>query len=111
MAKYTVTISGNGDTQICNIKRPSGADNWVGTVFIYGTFGSGTITLQLSPNAGTTKITAKDSSGTAVTATANDIRVIPVSGTGSSNSENISIWVNMAGSTSPSVTVEVWDNI
>lgn len=41
------------------------------SVFCYGTFDSGTVTLQVSPDAGTTWFTVKDSIGDDVTFAAN----------------------------------------
>lgn len=115
MAKHTITISGNTDTQICKIKKPRASDNWCGTIMIYGgggnNFGSGTVTLKISPDQGTTKITTKDSAGTNVTATSNACFVIPVSGAGDSNDDYLSLYASMSGSTSPTVIVEVWDNL
>lgn len=109
--KHTTSFTADGDALLTKIKKPRHADHYSATVFIYGSsFGSGTVTIQLSPDGGTTKITAKDSSGSDVTAAANSSFVLPVAGNGSDSDEFISLYANLNGSTSPSITIDVFDN-
>lgn len=111
MAKYSATITADGATLICKVKRPAHATVWQGTAFINGsTFGSGTVTLQASPDDGTTKIGMKDFNGTTISATANSVWPLAPMGNGNENDEYISIYANITGSTNPSLTVTIWDN-
>ena len=112
MAKYTASLTANsGSTYLCNIdRRKVDANAWQATVFIDGTFGSGTVTIQYSPDQGTTKITGKDFTGTALSATANAVFTTQPMGNGAANSDFISVYATMSGATSPSVSVILFDN-
>lgn len=109
MAKYTANLSANGDVYVCTIRRPSGGGIWSGRFLVYGTFGSGTVALKLSPDGGTTKISLKDSAG-AIAITSNDVVDMPISGYSDKNNESLTIYASLSGATSPSITIEVWDN-
>lgn len=110
MAKYTASITVDGTVQVMRVRKPVGLDLWQGTVSIFGTFGSGTVTLQASPDSGTTKITLKDLTGTTYSATTNDMVGIEL-GTGATNSDAMILYAVMTGSTNPTVTVAVDDNL
>lgn len=115
MAKYTATLSADGDTAVCVVDRRRGdANNWQGTVFIYGgggnNFGSGTVLIKLSPDGGTTKIAAKDWNGTAISATtASQFCMQPI-GNGADNREFVTIYASLSGSTAPTIVVDIFDN-
>lgn len=109
MAKYTTTFAADGTAFLCNVVKPRNLPIWQATVYIYGTFGGGTVALQSSPNGGTTKLALKDFSGTAFTATADDN--IPIQlGTGDKNSDRVKLYAVLTGSTAPSITIDVLDN-
>ncbi len=111
MAKYTKTLIVDGDVAVCQIdRRKVDSNNWQATVFIYGTFGSGTMAIKLSPDGGTTKLATKDWTGTAIsTATAALFTTQPV-GNGSHLSDFITVYASLSGSTNPSITVDIFDN-
>jgi hypothetical protein len=114
MATYTATISADGTVAVCNVHKPNGLDFWRASVYITGAggnnFGSGTVTLQSSPDGGTTKVTMKNLSGTTYSATSNDSVNLSL-GSGATNSDAIKVYAVMTGSTNPSVTVTVKDNL
>lgn len=113
MARYELTFSADANTEICKIKKPRHTDEYRATAYIFGTggnnFGSGTVKLQGSPDEGTTKLDLTDSAGSAYSATADD--VINFShGVGGTNSDNPVLYVDLSGSSSPSVKVVIFDN-
>lgn len=111
MAKYTVTVSADGDVAICQIDRRRADTNaWQASVFAYGTFGSGTLVLKASPDGGTTKVAMKDFTGTAISGTAAYTFNTQPMGNGSHLADFITIYVSMSGSSSPAVTVALFDN-
>jgi hypothetical protein len=79
------------------------------TVFVYGTFGSGTLKLQASPDGGTTKIDLPNLSGTAISVTANGIYNIQL-GNGNALGADIILYAVLTGATNPSLTVAIYDN-
>lgn len=109
MAKYTATITADGDTFICNVNKKRDFEAWRATFIASGTWGSGTITWKISPNGGTTKVPLKDSSGASITSNADDNFDVTL-GAGGTNSDCPKIYATMAGSTNPSVSVVVFDN-
>jgi len=111
MAKYTATLAADGSTAVCQIdRRRADTNNWQATAFVRGTFGSGTVVLQFSPDGGTTKITGKDWTGTALSATAASMFVLQPMGNGSHNDHFITVYATISGSTNPAITVELFDN-
>jgi hypothetical protein len=109
MAKYTATFAADGTAFICNVVKPRNLPMWQATIFVYGTFGAGTIAWQWSPDGGTTKLALKDFSGTALTTTTNDSLPVQL-GTGDKNSDRVKLYAVLTGSTAPSLTVGVFDN-
>lgn len=111
MAKRTTTFTADASTLIGIARKPRNSDYYIATIFVFGsTFGSGTMAIQVSPDHGTTKITATNSAGTAQTATANAVLNIQL-GVGNNNTDYIEIYGTLTGSTNPSLTVSVWDGI
>lgn len=71
------------------------------TLFVTGDFGSGTVTLQASPDNGTTWVGVPDAAGNTVSFTANGIINFELF----SNPENpVMLRYNLAGSSSPAIT-------
>lgn len=109
MAKHSVTIDADESVKICSVGRGTGKDAYEVTVFAYGSFGSGTVTIQASPDAGTTKVTLKDVAGSTVSITTPDVYNIRT-GFAGINGQEIELYATMSGSTTPSVTVDAFDN-
>lgn len=106
--KYdTVTVDADEVVTIATL-RTSGIVGCVSSVWLSGTFGSGTITLKASIDDGTTKIALKDLTGTAVTVTANDIVPLDTMGWGAP-SEEIILYASMSGATNPDVDIALYD--
>lgn len=110
MALYTSTITADGDTKLIDVRLPRGKDKWVASVYIYGTFGSGTATLKASPDAGTTKITLKDSLGNNIATTAAAVYLVELGGT-DKNAFSQGLYLTLSGATNPNLTVRVFDNL
>lgn len=105
-----VSISADGTYLIATVQTPkTGGEPWIGTVFIGGTFGGGTITFQSSPDGGTTKIPETNLSGAAFSmTTAGSVQVSL--GNADVTANQIKLYAVMTGSTSPTVTATVFDN-
>lgn len=109
MSKYTNTLTEDATVYICDVHRRRDAWSWIATLYAVGTFGSGTIAWQWSPDGGTTKLALKDFSGVALTSTSNDSFNVQM-GTGKNLTDNIKIYATLSGSTGPSITVGCFDN-
>lgn len=110
MAKITTAITTTTATQIATARKPRDADFYFATIALQGTFGGGTVTLQMSPDGGTTKIGLKDQTGVAYSATANDTIDIQL-GTGGGNADQILLYATNTGGTGISMTATVFDNL
>ncbi len=97
------------NTAICTAVKPRNADKWIGTFNIFGTFGSGTVALNMSTDGGTTKVAIKKADGTSYTTTAADNFQVEL-GCGSGNSDDIILYATLSGSTNPSITITAHDN-
>lgn len=110
MARYTARITADGDTFLCDILKPSdSSEKWGATVYIYGTFGGGTVTLVGSPDGGTTKVTLPNISGAAFSATTN-AAVELEHGNGNKNTDAPKLYARVAGSAGATINVTVFDN-
>lgn len=107
--KTTVMAADAANTVIFRAKKPRNAEKYNAMIHIMGTFGSGTVTLFISPNAGTNK-NPLDVSGTAISVTA--AKSIPIELTiDSAISNEIIGYATLAGATNPSITIIVDDNV
>lgn len=110
--KYTTTFAADASlTYVCTVeRRKSDANDYFANVFVYGTFGSGTVTLFVSPDGGTTKIPLKDAqSGTAISTAAAAMFSIRL-GNGTKLTDAPIIYATLTGSTNPALTVALFDN-
>jgi len=111
MAKYTVNLNADGTYLIATIKKPGGGVNaFEGTVHLTGTFGGGSVKLQTSPDGGTTKVDCKDISGSAYSATANDMVNIKL-GDGGTLTDCIKLYAVLSGSTAPNINATLHSNL
>lgn len=109
MARYSQNITEDGTYLLATVNKPHNADFWVATFAAYGTWGSGTITWQFSPDGGSTLLTMKDLSGTNMTSSDDDNFNVNL-GDGSTNSDAIKVYATMAGSSGANVNVVIFDN-
>lgn len=112
MAKHIKNITANESVLIGVANKTAERDRYFATVSVIGgggnNFGSGTVTIQYSPDNGTTKIDVLKPDESALTFTANGGRNVEL---GYGNSQNgIELYATMTGSTSPDVDVIVHDN-
>jgi len=108
MARHEFTgISADGDTSLGKFYNPRRDNPPRGTVYVFGTFGGGTVTLQSSPDGGTTFIDVPDSTGAATTLTANGMVNFELF---SDAEEPIELNLNLAGATAPSLTYVLFDS-
>lgn len=108
MSKYSATVTTNTANYICDVNRRRDSQQWFASINAYGTFGSGTVTIQVSPDGGTTKYDVPNQAGTSTIFTANSIQNIELGN--SDGLTNPKLYATMSGATNPSVVVEVWDN-
>lgn len=114
MAKYTTTLAADSTGKyVCNIHKAREYWCWFASLVAYGTWGSGTLTWYFSPNNGTTLIPIKDLTDTAVSQTADGgVNVqFGVANKLTGTSDEPQIWVKLTGSTNPSLTIAVYDNL
>lgn len=113
MSKFSVNLTantgGNG-TFVCHCKKKRDNPSYKYTIMAYGTFGSGTLTWYVSPDQGATVIAMTDLTDTALSMTSNKMFDGELGGVSSKNSDVLSIYVQLSGSTSPSITAAVYDN-
>jgi hypothetical protein len=113
MAKYRTLVTATGNTYLCDINKPRGADQWSGTIIAYetvggGTFGGTTLTLGLSSNGGTTVIPLDT---TIFSTTGNATVTFPVAGSANENGEDLKLYAIATGGTGINITVDVLDNV
>lgn len=108
MSKYSATVTTNTANYLCDVDRRRDSPSFFASIVCYGTFGGGTITIQMSPDGGTTKMDVPNQAGASTTFTANSVQNIEL-GNGDGLTA-MKLYATMAGSTSASVVVEVWDN-
>lgn len=109
MAKQTLTMTTNTTAQLADVIRRSDAQSYGATIFVQGTFGGGTATVQVSPDSGTTKYTIKDVSGTDITGTSAFYYNFVLGNPGAASGD-LEIYVTLSGATSPSLSVILFDN-
>lgn len=111
MAKYTASLSAqNTNTKLFTVHKPrNGSDSCTFTVAVSGTFGTGTVTINISPDAGVTLIPLAPISGTSGAFTANGAMTFKV-GNGDTNSGAPAIYASIATAINPSITITAYDN-
>jgi len=107
MARYeTDVVTTNTESSTITLINPrSGGDSVFKTIGIQGTFGSGTATLEVTIDGGTTWIPFT-SAGAAVEYTVNDVRNMRVC---SDAKEPIKLRFALTGATTPSIQMIVYD--
>lgn len=109
MAKYAKVVTTNNTFFVCNVKKKRLQPRFDYTIMAYGTFGGGTVTWYVSPDQGTTLIAMTDLTDTAVSMTTNKMYDGSLCAS-SHNDDVLSIYAILSGSTSPSITIALYDN-
>lgn len=110
MAYFTTSLAADGTAVIATLDRRRDSNNWNGTFFIHGTFGSGTLVIQASPDGGTTKVALKDFTGNAISATSAAVFNSQPMGNTNINTKQITLYAVLSGSTNPVLSVDLFDN-
>ena len=113
MAEYAqVTFSADASlTTIATLKNANGEGSIRGIIEVGGSsFGSGTMTFFLSLDGGTTKNAWDDLSGVAYSITANKTIPFDFEVKLKDNDTGIILYATVASSSSPTITVKVYDN-
>lgn len=116
--KQTLTADGQSEGVALIAMRGEGEAAILKTVFVQGDFGSGTATLKVSADGGSTWVDVVDSTGTAITFTVNGARNVKVSSVEMDNTNNDSdneskavlLGMSLASSTSPDLDMFVYQN-
>ena len=113
MTDSTFILTANTTGSGIEVASPNGLRkaSYIFTLFTTGTFGGGTVAYFASPDNGTTLIPLKVAAVTAYTVTANDYLNFPDFGASNNLTTKLSIWAQLTGATTPSVTISVFDNI
>lgn len=112
MARYTINMTADASlTYLCTVNKKRDLTDWQATAFVYGTFGSGTVTLHVSPDGGTTKVPLLNTAGTAISiASASAMARTQLAGSGSENDDSMLIYATLSGSTNANLNVTIYDN-
>lgn len=111
MARYTINMVADAAlTYVCTVNKKRASNDYEGTAFASGTFGSGTITLFVSPDGGTTKVPLLNTSNTAISIATAAMASFRLAGSGSTNADSMIIYATLAGSTNPNLNVTIYDN-
>jgi len=104
-----VSITANGAVLLTTIKRQSAPDLSKLTVYATGTWGSGTLKLQWSPDKGATKFDLKDKVYSVPTLSANGY--IPgIEFTKPNMTSTVQLYAVLTGATDPDLSIGVIDN-
>lgn len=110
MAKVSKQFTEDANEIIEHVYKPRNAGYYFATVYAFGTFGGGTVKLQVSLDDGATKIDLLDENGDAVSFTSAGMANIKLGGSIGLN-EAQQIFVDVNGSTSADVTVAIFNNL
>ena len=110
--KLTAAITAqNTSIYICDIHQRRGANDWFASVMLAGTFGGGTVTLQISNDGGTTKATVnQDGTATAASATAAGVLNVRSGYPSNLGDEPLQLYATIATATNPSINITAYDN-
>lgn len=112
MGLQTITFSATANTILGTIYKKRDSQSYAATIFIKGSLGGGTYTLQVSPDGGTTKYTVNDVNNTPITGTSTGVYWNYVlAGDSGQLGNNMILYVDLAGATSPTTTIYNYDNV
>jgi len=111
MSKYTAALSAqNTNAKVFDVHKPrNGSESCLFTLGVYGTFGTGTVTVNLSPDGGITLLPLAPINGSSPSITANGAYTFKV-GNGDKIDDYPSIYVAIGAATNPDLDIVAWDN-
>lgn len=111
MARYTASLAAeNTSAYVFTVHKPrNGSDCCTFTVGVYGDFGTGTVTINVSPDGGTTLLPLAPINGSSPSITANGAYTFKV-GNGDKLNDAPKIFVAIGAATNPDLDVVAWDN-
>lgn len=111
MAKYSATLSAqNTNTILFTAHKPrNGSVSSLFTVLVSGTFGGGTVTVNISPDKGTTLVPLVPIGTSAPTITAAMAFTYQV-GNGDKLADSPDIYVSIGAATTPTINIVAYDN-
>lgn len=110
MAIYTATLSAqNTSVYVCDLNKSRNNNDWFANAMATGTFGTGTVSFQISYDGGTTKLTMNQD-GTATAASLTAAGALNLRGGVSSVNAGAKLYATIGAATNPSVTVIVITN-
>ena len=110
MALNQLSMTADANTKLATIVRRHDSQSYAASFFVKGSNGGGTWTLQASPDGGTTKYTVQDVLGNDITGTTGAYFNYVLAGDAGTNSSGLELYVNLTGSTSPTLTIYNFDN-
>lgn len=111
MAKYTLTFAADAAlVELCTVNKVRALTEWFANIFVYGTFGGGTVTLFISPDGGTTKVPLLSTAGAAISIGTTGAMVSVRLADGGTNADAMKIYATLSGSAAPALTVALFDN-
>ena len=105
MSIYTATLSAqNTSVYVCDMKKSRNNNDWFANVAATGTFGSGTVSFQVSHDGGTTKLTMNQD-GTATAASLTAAGALNLRGGVSDTNTAPKLYATIGAATNPSLTI------
>lgn len=110
MAKYTATLSAqNTNVYVCDIIKPRAFEAWIANAMANGTFGTGTVTFNISFDSGTTLFPMMQE-GTATVAALTAIGCLNLRSGDASVNTTAKLYASIGTATNPSLTITIIDN-
>lgn len=113
MAYNKLTLSANTTgTLLTNVNHANRVNQTYQALITFtGTFGSGTVSLAVSPDSGVTLIVLKDKLGNSISFASNAYANIELGGYTNKNNLPLQIYAVLTGATSPSLNITSFDNM
>lgn len=109
--KYTAALSAqNTNVYVMDVHKPRGGEDCCTfTIMASGTFGGGTVTVNVSPDSGTTLAPLAPINGSSPSITSVGAYTFKI-GNGGRNTDQPKIYVAVGAATTPSLVITCWDN-
>ena len=102
-------LTADGETEGAKIYNPNNGTNIYQVVYASGTFGGGTLTIQISNDGGTTWFAATNSVGNVTFTGDGADRLFLLAGDVRNNDKQIKVRGSLSGATSPDINVTIAD--